>query len=481
MPLINKDTATKKELEVINEFEKLANNTYLKLDLPLTMNTWNKKVPGEKPSHTFNKKSLGQKPPETPAFTVIQTVDRMTGQTHYYILAQSESAYLSKIPTNQNDDSQGKAGRFADVLFACPLKLINNKWVICPNELTAIKKQGANIADRVDLIVATRNEFTFTQSVLGSHGFAIVAEDKQVYSYLEVPYLQGMVNLRDFLKTNTSLTDAFTVAINFTQALAEMHDKKIVHRDLKPHNIMVNPKTLEVKIIDFGLSKSANDSELKQGGSLLYTAPDRHMLGIEGKAVDIYAASAVLAEIFGAELENLYSLKNIPEGKIFQKTVLEKASEENTSPKDTLEEKMPKENTSKDMIPEKNDSEAKAEAEAKAKTEDDQLRVQIGTICYPYKFATLFSKFTDCIPHAQRSKLKAILQKAADIFPEDRINAAQLNQELTQLKLECQQTMVKNNKTLRSHFLKGITETKPVNKETSTNDASYSQQLIANN
>lgn len=39
------------------------------------------------------------------------------------------------------------------------------------------------------------------------------------------------------------------------EAMAYLHDHQIVHRDIKPENIMINPDTLQVKIIDFGFAK----------------------------------------------------------------------------------------------------------------------------------------------------------------------------------------------------------------------------------
>lgn len=39
-------------------------------------------------------------------------------------------------------------------------------------------------------------------------------------------------------------------------ALAYIHSKSICHRDIKPDNILYEPKTGLVKIIDFGISKN---------------------------------------------------------------------------------------------------------------------------------------------------------------------------------------------------------------------------------
>lgn len=39
-------------------------------------------------------------------------------------------------------------------------------------------------------------------------------------------------------------------------ALDYLEQKGIVHRDIKPSNILINISTLEIKICDFGLSRS---------------------------------------------------------------------------------------------------------------------------------------------------------------------------------------------------------------------------------
>jgi serine/threonine protein kinase len=41
-----------------------------------------------------------------------------------------------------------------------------------------------------------------------------------------------------------------------------LHSIKIVHRDLKPENIMItDPESLQVKIVDMGLSRTIDDSD----------------------------------------------------------------------------------------------------------------------------------------------------------------------------------------------------------------------------
>lgn len=42
------------------------------------------------------------------------------------------------------------------------------------------------------------------------------------------------------------------------KALHYMHINGIMHRDIKPENVLIEPKTLMIKIIDFGFATQIN-------------------------------------------------------------------------------------------------------------------------------------------------------------------------------------------------------------------------------
>ena len=92
-------------------------------------------------------------------------------------------------------------------------------------------------------------------------------------------YVQGL-SLNAYLKRKDQnrLTDAEWKAV-FNQiagAVAYCHESKICHRDIKLDNILIDPNTQKVKLIDFGFSTIiAADTKAKMFcGTPNYMAPE---------------------------------------------------------------------------------------------------------------------------------------------------------------------------------------------------------------
>lgn len=89
------------------------------------------------------------------------------------------------------------------------------------------------------------------------------------------------------------------VARHILEAVAYIHSRDIVHLDLKPANIIVNPETSEIKIIDFGLSDSKDFVVLKEvGGTAGYSSPEQSAEGYRAEpTADVYALGRILDEM----------------------------------------------------------------------------------------------------------------------------------------------------------------------------------------
>jgi len=76
-------------------------------------------------------------------------------------------------------------------------------------------------------------------------------------------------------------------------------DKKIVHRDLNPSNIMVD-KELNIKLVDFGLSKSLQNSQNLMNsfvGTLIYTCPEIVQNQPYDDKADIWSLGCIIYEL----------------------------------------------------------------------------------------------------------------------------------------------------------------------------------------
>ena len=98
---------------------------------------------------------------------------------------------------------------------------------------------------------------------------------------LVLEYVPGCL-LKELIATQaTTLITFLKVAINLAQTLGELHAQKIIHKDIKPHNILINPESGEVKLIDFSISSRLDkeNSTLSNPnlleGTLAYMSPEQ--------------------------------------------------------------------------------------------------------------------------------------------------------------------------------------------------------------
>eukprot|EP00741_Cyanophora_paradoxa_P017823 tig00021017_g17213.t1 len=81
------------------------------------------------------------------------------------------------------------------------------------------------------------------------------------------------------------------------QAVRYMHEQGVVHRDLKLDNVMTDPATGSVKLIDFGFSRSVESALASHVGTRPYMAPEVMsvpLTGYDGRAIDVWSLGVIL-------------------------------------------------------------------------------------------------------------------------------------------------------------------------------------------
>ncbi|NEQ97072.1 MAG: AAA family ATPase [Cyanothece sp. SIO2G6] len=121
----------------------------------------------------------------------------------------------------------------------------------------------------------------------------------------------GGTSLKLLISQNQLCLEKFLIiAIKITESLANIHDANIIHKDINPANIVYNPQTEQLKIIDFGISTRLSQefmtvlppSQLE--GTLAYIAPEqtgRMNRGIDYRS-DFYSLGVTFYEILANKL-----------------------------------------------------------------------------------------------------------------------------------------------------------------------------------
>jgi serine/threonine protein kinase len=134
-----------------------------------------------------------------------------------------------------------------------------------------------------------------------------VGEDRGI-PFLAMQLLEGQT-LEDRLQRSRRLPAAQVVRIGreIAEGLAAAHERGLIHRDIKPGNIWLEAERQRVKILDFGLARSARgDSHLTQSGAIVgtpaYMAPEQACGQAVDPRSDLFSLGCVLYRLCTGEL-----------------------------------------------------------------------------------------------------------------------------------------------------------------------------------
>jgi len=123
--------------------------------------------------------------------------------------------------------------------------------------------------------------------------------------FIVMEYIDG-IELKDKIKSGPIPVEETTnIAIQIAEGLDAAHKKGIVHRDIKSQNIMITGDG-KVKIMDFGLAKVGEGTQLTKVGSTIGTAAYMSPEQAKGEEVDyrtdIWSFGVVLYEMISSKM-----------------------------------------------------------------------------------------------------------------------------------------------------------------------------------
>ncbi len=156
-----------------------------------------------------------------------------------------------------------------------------------------------------------KQEYELTRSL--NVDSVIQAIDLQRYENSLAMLLEdfGGQSLNQLLKKQKlSLKECLKIAIQITEGLKNIHNNTILHKDINPSNLVYNPKTRQLKIIDFGIATRLsrenptirNPNRLE--GTLAYISPEqtgRMNRGIDYRS-DFYSFGVTFYELLTHQL-----------------------------------------------------------------------------------------------------------------------------------------------------------------------------------
>jgi len=123
--------------------------------------------------------------------------------------------------------------------------------------------------------------------------------------FLVMPCYEGIPLNKTIEEKPLAVNEAIDIAIQIADGLQAAHEKGIVHRDVKSSNIFISSKG-QVKVMDFGLARSAGMTQVTKTGTTVGTVPYMSPEQAQGEKVDhrtdIWSLGVILYEMIAGRL-----------------------------------------------------------------------------------------------------------------------------------------------------------------------------------
>lgn len=162
------------------------------------------------------------------------------------------------------------------------------------------KRRKRDYLGRETLIAAALNH----PNIIKMHKEIVVQEDLQGNQRrcLLMELVDGHNLKKHITDRDLSTKQMLDICIKLCQGLDFLHQHGVVHRDIKPGNFLFSRDGTQVKIVDFGLSKSTASWRTRwmreSGGTRLYMSPEQLRKKPLDARSDIFSFGITMYELF---------------------------------------------------------------------------------------------------------------------------------------------------------------------------------------
>lgn len=140
--------------------------------------------------------------------------------------------------------------------------------------------------------------------IIKMHNELVVEEDVEgnLRRCLLMEFIDGYDLKKHITEQDLSLKQMIDLFIKLAEGLDFLHQHGIVHRDVKPGNFLFSRDGSQVKIVDFGLSKSTANWRTRwlkeSGGTRIYMSPEQLRKKPLDARSDIFSFGLTMYELF---------------------------------------------------------------------------------------------------------------------------------------------------------------------------------------
>ncbi|MFK4064974.1 protein kinase [Streptomyces sp. NPDC029674] len=137
----------------------------------------------------------------------------------------------------------------------------------------AIKLIHQQFAGDEEFRIRFRQEVAAARRVSGAFTAAVIDADPEAeHPWMATTFIEGHTLAQHIAKKGPiGGVELRRLAIGLTEALRDIHRAGVVHRDLKPSNVVLSPEG--PRVIDFGISRAADQQTLTMTGRVIGTPP----------------------------------------------------------------------------------------------------------------------------------------------------------------------------------------------------------------